>query len=131
MLIQPLTIVVLRGQKLQFLLIALIFVVRSSHHAEEAGRPRIPVDEGLFVRREQRHTSHDLVEEARATINVHALLRDALGRLALVDKQSRLDALRISNAQQLLPRAKLRHVSRVVAKVEHFNPHLELDQNIF
>ena len=54
-LTQPLTIVVLRGQKLQFLLLALIFVVRNSHHAEEAGRPHIPVDEGLMLRREQRH----------------------------------------------------------------------------
>ena len=54
-LTQPLTIVVLRGQKLQCLLLALIFVVRNSQHAEEAGRPHIPVDEGLVLRREQRH----------------------------------------------------------------------------
>ena len=130
-LTQPLTIVVHRGQKLRFLLLALIFVVRSSHHAEEAGRPHIPVDEGLMLRREQRHVFHDLVEEARATINVHALLRHVPGRPAPVDKQSWLDALRTGNATQLLPRAKLRHVSRDVAKVERFNPRLEPGQNLF
>ncbi len=54
-LTQPFAIVVLRGKKLQFLLSALIFVVRNSHHAEEAGRPHIPVGEGLMLRREQRH----------------------------------------------------------------------------
>ena len=119
-LMQPRSSVVRRGQELQFLLLALIFVVRNSHHAEEAGRPHLPGDEGLLLRREHRHMFNDLAEEARASINVPVVLRDALGRLALVNKQSWLDVLRPGNAPLPLPLAKLRHVFRVVAKVEHF-----------
>ncbi len=73
---------------------------------------------------------NDLVEEVRVSVNVPAALRDALGRPALVDKQSWLDALRTGNAPLPLPKTKLRHVLPVVTKVEHAKVNLEPGQTL-
>ena len=47
LMMQPPPVVVLLLQPLQFLLLAVVFVVRNPHHAEEAGLPQLPGDEGL------------------------------------------------------------------------------------
>jgi len=128
-LIQHRAIDALLLQKFRVLLV--VHVVRNSHHAVEAGLPHRLGDEGLLRRREHGHISHDLIEEGTATINEHAVLRHVLGRLALVNIEGWLHALRICKAPLPLPVAVLLHLGHVVAKVHHFTVHLVLAQHLF